>query len=290
MLISAIIIGFSYVVLKTGLEYASPFTILIDRLLIAILAVYLLKKTGIITIENLTTGQKRRLFLLSLLYPIGFFLFQNIGINHTTASEAAILYSLVPIFTTVASAIILKEKTTAIQKFGILLSFGGMAYISVQSLNGLTNSAIGYAFLFCSLLSIVLYYVLLKKYVANLSPVSITYYLLLYAILPAVISYVGWELINSGALPAFARLANHNYLFVVGYLGVLSTLVTSMLITFGIKKLSATQASIFSNISPVFGIIAGVLIMGDILTTYQVVGAICIFTGMYISLKYTAEK
>ncbi|MCJ7932234.1 MAG: hypothetical protein MUW56_01015 [Chryseobacterium sp.] len=45
LLTSAIIIGFSYVVLKTGLKYASPFTVLIDRLVIAVLVILLLKET-----------------------------------------------------------------------------------------------------------------------------------------------------------------------------------------------------------------------------------------------------
>src|SRR5690606_13411774 len=131
-LASAIIIGFSYVVLKTGLKYASPFTVLIDRLVIAVLVVFLLKKTGVITIDKISNEQKVKLFFLSALYPIAFFMFQNFGIKHITASEASIIYSLIPILTTIASAIVLKEKTTLSQKFGILLSFGGMAYISFR--------------------------------------------------------------------------------------------------------------------------------------------------------------
>lgn len=290
LLASAIIIGFSYVVLKTGLKYALPFTVLIDRLLIAMLVIFLLKKTGVITIDKISNEQKVKLFFLSALYPIAFFMFQNFGIKHITASEASIIYSLIPILTTIASAIVLKEKTTGLQKFGILLSFGGMAYISFRSFNGFSDSAIGYILIFCSLLSMVFYYVFLKKSVAKISPVSITYYLVLFAVLSSVVVYLGWELINYQTLPDLDRLENYGYVIAILYLGVLSTLGTSLLTSIGIKNLSAVQTSIFSNISPFFGILAGVLIMGDVLQTYQIIGAICIFTGMFISLRYTTKN
>ncbi len=290
LLASSIIIGFSFVVLKKGLEYASPFTVLIDRLLIAALVVFFLKKTGIIVIDKISKAQKVNLFLLSLLYPIAFFLFQNFGIKYISASETAIVYSFIPILTTIVSAIVLKERTTISQKFGILLSFCGMAYISFHSFSGFSDSVTGYALLFCSLISIVLYYIFLKKRVAKISPLSITYYLLLFAVSSSIVVYLGWELINFQTLPDWHRLENYKYIMVVLYLGVLSTFGTSVLISIGIKNLSAVQTSIFSNISPFFGILAGVLIMGDVLQTYQLIGAACIFTGMFISLKYTTKK
>jgi drug/metabolite transporter (DMT)-like permease len=257
---------------------------------IAGLVIFLLKKTGIIMIDKINNGQKIKLFFLSALYPIAFFLFQNFGINHITVSEASVIYSFIPILTTIASAIVLKEKTTGLQKFGILLSFCGMAYISFRSFNGFSDSPTGYMLIFCSLLSMVFYYVFLKKSVAKISPVSITYYLVLFAVLSSIVVYLGWELINFQTLPDLNRLENYGYVMAILYLGVLSTFGTSLLTSIGIKNLSAVQTSIFSNISPFFGILAGVLIMGDVLKTFQVIGAVCIFTGMFISLKYTTIK
>ncbi|MCJ7932235.1 MAG: DMT family transporter [Chryseobacterium sp.] len=206
-----------------------------------------------------------------------------------TSSEASIIYSLIPIFTTITSAIVLKERTTGLQKFGILLSFGGMAYISFHSFSGFSESATGYLLIFCSLLSMVFYYVFLKKSVAKISPISITYYLILFAVLSSVVVYFGWELINFQTLPDLHRLENYGYILAVLYLGILSTLGTSLFTSIGIKNLSAAQTSIFNNISPFFGILAGVLVMDDILQTYQIIGAVSIFTGMFISLKYTVK-
>lgn len=289
LLASAIIIGFSYVALKTGLKYASPFWVLIDRLVIALLVIFIIKKAFVIKVDKISKKQKNKLFFLSALYPIAFFLFQNFGIKYVTASETSIIYSLVPIFTTIASAILLKEKTTLMQKFGILLSFCGIAYISFHSFSGFSDSATGYVLIFCSLLSMVFYYVFLKKSVAKISPVSITYYLVLFATLSLVTVYLGWALIHFQALSDWSRWLNCHYIWAILYLGILSTLGTSLLTSIGIKKISAVQTSIFSNISPLFGVLAGVLIMNDVLQIYQIIGSICIFAGVFISLKYTRK-
>ena len=290
LLVSSIIIGCSYVILKIGLQYASPFAVLCDRLLIAAFVIYILKKTGHIKIDKISNSQKIKLFLLSTLYPSAFFLFQNVGMVYITASEASIIHGLAPILTTIASTILLREKASGLQKVGILLSFGGIAFISFHSFNGFSDTVYGYILLFCSLLSIVFYYIFLKKFVKKISPVSITYYLVLFAVIPSLIVHLATALGSNQILPDFHRLANIKYLMTVLFLGILATLCTSVLISIGIKNLSAIQTSIFSNISPFFGILAGVLVMGDVLQSYQIIGAMCIFTGMFISLKFTIKN
>ena len=91
-------------------------------------------------------------------------------------------------------------------------------------------------------------------------------------------------------LTDWQRWVNFKYLLTILFLGILSTLGTSLLTSIGIKSLSAMQTSIFSNISPLFGILAGVVILDDVLQSYQIIGAIFIFTGMFISLKLTKKN
>lgn len=290
LLISAIIIGFSFVVIKTGLKYASPYTILVDRLLAAFLVMVLLRAMGVTKIDKISAGQKTKLFFLSQMYPLAFFLFTNIGVTYISASETSILYSLLPILTTIVSAMVLKEKTTGLQRFGIFLSFSGMAYISIRSFTGLSDNLIGYAYIFVSLLSIVFFYVFLKQILTKASPITITYYNVLFATITSVAIYGILHLNNTQLLPELQRFKNLNYISAIFYLGVMSTFLSAFLNSIGIKDLSPVQASIFSNISPFFGILAGVLIMGDTLKTYQVIGATFIFLGMFISIKYAARK
>ncbi len=111
LLLSTLIMGGSFVILKIGLQYASAYSLLVDRVVVAFLAIGLLKITKVVIIEKISSRLKTILFLLSLLYPTIFFLFQNLGMKYITASETAIMYALIPILTPIASTFILKEKT-----------------------------------------------------------------------------------------------------------------------------------------------------------------------------------
>lgn len=286
VLLSAVIIGFSFPVVKTGLLYSSPLLILMDRIFIGLLMIILLKKSNIISIEKVPLKQKRALFALSALYPIVFFLLQNISIKKITVSEASILFALVPILTTIATAIILKEKTSIFQKIGIALSFCGMLYISLQSFDGISDSKSGYLIMLGSIISLVLYLVSMRKYVTNLSSFTITYYLLSYAAIISIPLYLVSTVMNFEQVLDFSRFTNINYILVILYLGILSTFITSLLTAYGVKKLSTVQTAILNNVSPIFGVIAGVAIMGDVLETYQIIGGLMVFAGMFLSLKF----
>src|SRR5690606_22683041 len=112
------------------------------------------------------------------------------------------------------------------------------------------------------------YYLFLKKSVAQIPPIIITYYLVLFAVVSSIVVYLGWELINFRTASNWRRLKSYSYVLAILYLGILSTLGTSLLTSIGIKTLSAVHTSIFSNISPIFGTLAGILILGDVLQTY----------------------
>lgn len=290
LLLSTLIMGGSFVILKIGLQYASAYSLLVDRVVVAFLAIGLLKITKVVIIEKISSRLKTILFLLSLLYPTIFFLFQNLGMKYITASETAIMYALIPILTPIASTFILKEKTTALQYFGITICLSGMMYIIAQSFEGASHNLLGYILILSSIAAIVLYYTFLKKTTSKLSTLSITYYLMRYAAASIVTIYV----LSAFAFPNFNpdvdRFEQYPYILTLLYLGVLSTLGTSFLTNVGIKYLSIVQTAILYNLSPLFGIVAGVAIMGDILKTYHFIGAVLVFIGIFICLKFQAKK
>lgn len=290
VLLSAAIVGFSFPVVKTALLYTSPVSILMDRILIAAVAIILLKKLNIIKLEKVSSKQKIALFFLSTLYPIIFFLLQNIGINKITVSETSIIFAMSPILTTVATALILKESTTVFQKIGIVFSFLGMVYISLNTFSGISGSKAGYIIMFGSVTALVLYLVLMRKYVAKLSSFTITYYLISYAAIIAIILFLTYGLSSSEKVFNLSRFNSLKYIFLILYLGVLSTFITSLLTAYGIKKLSTVQTSIVNNVSPIFGVLAGVIVMNDVLEIFQIVGGLIVFIGMFMSLKYKRTK
>ena len=161
--LTTLIVGLSFVFVKMGLKYSTPVDLLADRLLVAFVVICLLRSFGAVKIGKIAKKQKIGLLGLSFLYPTGFFALQISGIEIIPATEASTIYALLPIFTLIGSAILLKEKTSLLQKSGALLSVLGVLYITFQSSINISMNYWGYFLIFSSLFAIVLYFILLKK-------------------------------------------------------------------------------------------------------------------------------
>ena len=282
--LSTIIIGLSYVFVKVGVKSASPLDLLSDRLAIAGILLFILRYSRFLKINKVTKREKMKIIGFSLLYPIGFFTFQILGIMLIPASEASIVYATLPIFTLLISAIVLKEKTTLHQKAGIVLSVGGVFYITLQSSGNLTSNYWGYLFILCSLLLIVFYYIFLKKNLQRASVVTITYYLLLYsAFLIGIINIFRWIIAGMEMTAYFQRFTDPGYICAILFLGILSTFMTSFLTNYSLSHLSVNLVGVFNNLSPIIGLFAGVFFLHESLYDYYLYGGIAVLIGITIS-------
>lgn len=286
LILNALIIGFSYLIVKKALNHSTPILILADRLVIAFLALFICRATGFIKIDKVDKPAKRKILLLSILYPIAFFILQNYGIKRVATSETAMIYGLIPAFTLLFSFFYLKQRANILQQVGVLSSVAGILYISINSMTSLTGDAWGYLLVSLSVMSMAGYYVFIKKNLQGISPLTITYYLITFAT-PAMI-IVG--LFTEGDFVDYARFVDISYILCILYLGILSTLVTSLLTNFAIKNLSPTQVSVFSNLNPIFGVFAGIIFMNEILTTPTIIGGIMIFLGVVLCIIKPNKK
>ncbi len=288
--LTTLIIGLSYVFVKMGLTFSTPIDLLADRLLVAFVVIYTLRLSGVVKIQNVTKKQKLELLAISFLYPTGFFALQISGIKIIPATEAAIIYALLPIFTLIASAALLKEKTTFLQKTGAVLSVAGVLFITFQSSVTISMNYWGYFLIFSSLISIVMYFVVLKRTLQNISTITVTFYILLYGML--IVNVINLFIcISSGNTSGFLqRFSIFDYWYVLFYLGVLSTFVTSFLTNFSLKHLPASVVGVFNNFSPVIGLFAGVLILKETLFSHYIYGGVVVLAGLFMSSFKKEQK
>ncbi|WP_329905384.1 DMT family transporter [Porphyromonas pogonae] len=288
-LLGTSIIGLSYIFVKIGLRYSSPIDLLADRLLLAFAAIYILQRTRMVKIRAVNYHQKISLFGLSLLYPAGFFAFQILGIRIVPASEAAIIYALLPVVTLMASSIILKERTIFVQKLGSVLSVLGVIYITVQSVHSVSMNYWGYIFILISLVTIVAYFIVLKHIISDIPPITVTFYILLYSTLLINVINVGIYGLEHNFRDYFVRFHFPQYIYILIYLGILSTLVTSFLTNYSLKVLPASIVGVFNNLSPVIGLFAGVLLLSETLHIYYIYGGILVLAGLALSSLTKSE-
>lgn len=273
----SLITGLSFAFTKIALEYTNPFNILGHRFVFAIaaLTVTLLiqKKMSYFNLQNFKV-----ILPLALVYPLLFFGFQTFGLRDVNSSLGGILLSIAPILTLILSAIFLKDKPTIYQIGFVVLAVFGVVFIFYNTMKGSAGGSnmLGVVLLLITTLCFSVYSIMAKKYTAKYENLEL---------LTVMIS-VGFIAFNTLAIYMardggyFTPLKEPRYLFAMFYLGVLSTLGTSMLTNYILKYLSPSKMSVFANLSTLISIAGGVIILGEPVFYYHLIGAVMIIVGV----------
>lgn len=276
----SIIIGFSFYFNKIALTSASPWEILAHRFTLAAAFSCILLIFKILPVR--ITGKDLLRFLpFTLFYPLCFFTLQILGLTRVQSSLASIIQSMTPLFTMVLATLILKEKTERRKIFFLLLSLSGILYISLQK--GITvesSGVIGYGLLVLTGMSSAANFVLVRKYAKDLGFLKIT----------VMAVFIGFIVFNLGLFVQFGpgqflqsygtALGNSSYLVAVLFLGIPSTLFTSMLTNFSLTRLEASTFSVFQHLGTLVSIFAGVMLLKEKLLPYEIIGSILILIGV----------
>lgn len=286
----SVIIGFSFLTNKISLDTASPWAILAHRFTFAFLALLALKILGFMKFR-MTRKEVLAILPLSLFYPLLFFSLQLLGLQKVYSSEAGIIQAMTPLLTMILATLILKEKTKRMQKLFMLVSLSGVVYISLMKGAELSlESLTGYGLLLLSSLSSAMNLVLIRKLVKDhsfmkLTSVAITTGFILFNLINLTL-----HLMEGNIMRYFSPLKTPSFLLGVLFLGVLSTLGTSLLSNFALSRLEASRMSIFNHLGTVISIFAGVLLLHEHLRYYQVIGALLIIIGVIGTNYFAADK
>ncbi len=284
LVLMTIIIGLSFILVKMGLKHASAIDLLAHRFMAGAISIGFLGVFGLLKFTPLSWHKAKWLLLLSFFFPLSFFAFQTFGLEYSSASQAGIIFATMPILTLVVASIFLKEKTTILQKTGILLSMIGLAYIMYQTGNIAQHTSIrGVILLFLSVFSAVVYYTLGKKVSLGFSTSEITVWMILMSFLVFNIWSIAIHFSNDTLSAFFEPFAQQEYLWAVLYLGILSSVITSFLTIYALSKISTSQVAVFNNLSPIITIIGGIVLLEEILHNYQIIGGALVILGVVIT-------
>lgn len=276
----AVIMGLSFLFVKIALNYSDPLNILAHRFTFAFLFIFLLKVLGVVKI-NVNKSDVLKILPLSIFYPAMFFAFQTFGLANMPSSEAGIILATVPVFTLILATIFLKERTTTFQKISILLSVAGVIYIMYsKGIDFKSSNFKGIILITFSAISLASYNVLARVKTKEFKTLELTY----------VMTFVGFitfnilsiiDNISKGTMNLyFTPLTNINFILAMIYLGILSSVITSLLSNYVLSKIDASKMSVFANLGTVITIFAGVLILNEDLFYYHIIGTIMIILGI----------
>lgn len=286
----ALITGFSFYFGKLALVFATPLVILAHRFTIAFLGLLLLWGLGILR-PGLSFRALLPILPLALFYPLAFFGLQTFGLNLATSAEAGLLMAMIPVFTLLLSALCLKEKTSLGQKLAMTLSVSGV--LLILAANGHRFQMVhtwGLLLLLLSSVSFASYTVLARRLCMRFSPLQLTFVMI-------PVSLIGYSLpmwlravsLKHGLL-FWSPFTEPIYALSIVYLGFFSTLLTALMTSFVLSRISAVKMSVFGNVSTLISMFAGVLLLEEVLGPSHWLGALLIILGVAGVNLFGSEK
>ena len=274
------IIGFSFLSTKIALTVSSPLDILAYRFTTAFLAVLVLIILKFFKL-NYNIARIKRIIPLALLYPMLFFALQTFGLQYATSVEAAIMSASAPIFTLILARIFLNEKTNILQKISIVTSVSGVIFITLmKGADFEFNNIIGITLLLLSNISLAGYSVMARILTRDFSNIELSFMMIIISFITFNTMAIGRHLLDGSLANFIAPLFSLKFIIAIAYLGVLSSLVTSILTNYILSKIEASKMSVFSNLGTVISIVAGVLFLKEKLYYYHIIGSILIISGV----------
>lgn len=261
------------------------------------LALFCFRATGaalLFTLLSLTQPKevvdKKDLIQIFFASMLGLFLTQLsflVAIKETTPVDCSVVASLTPIFTMFISAIFLKEPITIKKVAGVLLSFGGVIYLilnSVSSTNGVESSTtLGLSLIVLNALFFASYLGIFRPIIAKYSVVTFMKWMFTFS------AFVGLT-IDAKELISL-HYSEFTWQLTLTVLGVVffSTFVAYLLVSYAQKQLRPTLVSLYSYVQPIVASCLSIYLGMDVITWQKVCAAILVFVGVAVVNKSKAK-
>lgn len=222
-------------------------------------------------------------FLLVMLMNVGIYhLSLNYAEKTVSSSLAGLLISLGPVFVVLLSILSLGERIERRLAAGLVLALAGVVVLS-------SGDNLGFATL-SGPLAVVLSALAYAVYAVSSKPLVGKYG----AVPTAILASVGGTamlipLLSTGFFAEVSRLSVEGW-FSVAYLAVLSTVVGNLLFYTLVSRKAVSTLSIQLYLIPVVSAIGGVLLLGETLTPYLVVGGGALLLAVALATGARASR
>lgn len=270
--------GCSFVWTKQLLNAGFPvFTIVFFRLLIAsAIFVTMFKVMG--KLEKIRKGDWKKFLLLALCEPFLYFIGEEFGLAHTSASFASVIIALIPIIVSVTMYFVEGEKLSWKLLAGTVISIIGIAIMTFGPNSNVIFNMRGLMWLFLALAAAGGYSVYLSRLVNEYSPVTVTTYQNLLA-MPFYLPFVCiFDLRHWGSI-TWSGSAILNLVC----LAVLCSAGAYTLYSYSAKHIGITRLTVFTNAIPIVTIIVAALLGQEVFTIQKFIGIVIVVFGVIFS-------
>ncbi len=267
--------GSSFVALKYSFQEMHPLLVIWGRMAVATLCFLPFWKS------LFTVRLRRNLVLLIIVMclcePCCYFLCEAAALTKTSASQAAMITTMLPLMVAVAAGLTLGEHITPKTVAGFVVAAAGAVWLSLggPETNQAPNPVLGNFLEFLAMIFATAYTILMKRLSKELHPFFLT-----------GIQAVTGALFFAPVL-LFPAVRGNGISWhgaaVILYLGIVVSMGAYGLYNYGVSRIPASQASAYVNLIPVFSILLSYLFLGDHLSLAQWAACALVFGGVLMS-------
>lgn len=266
----------SFIALKSAIGPLGPMSVVFGRMIVASLCfVYFIK--GFMKLE-FTKKDIKYILLMTAFEPCLYFIFEAKALQLTTASQAGMITSMMPLMTAIGAGIALKEVITKKVIIGSFIAVIGAVWLSLsaQSSENASNPLLGNFLEFCAMICGAWYAIAIRYLTQRFSALFLT----------AAQGFVGAIFFFPLALWEYNTMSMNfttEALLWVLYLGVVVTIGGYGMFNLALSRIEASRASVFVNLIPVFTVLLAYLFLGEVLKPTEIIASIVILCGVAIS-------
>lgn len=286
-IISNVLFGLSFIFTKLCLSVTTVSITLAYRFTFAfltLLAIILIFKIKI----KINKKDLPLLIIMAISQPTLYFIFENNGILYSTTSFASIMISVIPIVCILFGNIFLKEKVNYKQVIFAFVAVGGVILSSISNWNSGNIEILGIFLLLGAVLTSAIFNTISRKVSTKYSSFERTFMMFL-------VSMVSFDLIAlfeniNDLTKIISPIQNINFILPVLYLGMISSVIAFILVNVANTNLPISQGTIFSCISTVVSVIAGIIILKEDVNLLTIISTIIILIGVYLVQYFSETK
>lgn len=278
LLVAALLWGGSFAAMRIAVAVLNPWSVMWIRMITALTLIA--PFVGRSTLKSYRKGDWKLLIPMVLFQPCLYFLLESYALTYTTSSQAGVISALVPLFVALGAWLFLKEKLNRNLVTGLVVTIIGVVTLTVLDVpNGKAqNPLLGNSLELIAMVSAAINMIIVKQLCQRYNPWSLTGMQLLAG---ALFFLPGLPLLVQTGTSVWTM----DLILAMAFLGLFVTLGAFGLYNWGMSHVPASRASIFINLVPVNAVLIGWVVLGESLSSLQLLMAGVVLCGVMFSQR-----
>lgn len=200
------------------------------------------------------------------------------GLARTTATNAVVLGSTIPVFTALVAIVLGRERIKVLRLLGMAVAFGGVAaLVGAEELSTSSEHFVGSVMVLINALSYGSYLVIVRPLAERYDPIALL----------ALMFLVGTPIVAPFGIHAFAEtpaLVTSDYLF-LAFLIAVPTVGAYGLVQTALRRTESSLVAAYIYLQPVFATIGAMFVLGEDVGLRTVVCGAIVLAGVWLAAR-----